>query len=303
MLEHFCVFAKRIFTFGGFQVSQLPKNIYCSLLTAFQDMLSQEFVVVEPILNLIKAVPGKLIIDDTSNPKYGLKQWTRKLKILTNSGYQDGYKILLFLWECDWGRIPIGFSFWHKGTKPLNELTLVGLSLLRNRYGLRPEAVLADAAFCTDKLMKRLEGYGWACVMRFKSNRKIGNSRVDKIIARGYGSEQGPLKNGVKVKVFRRKKRFFVCNRMLWDMAKVVAVYTKRWKVEEVFRALKQCIGLKGCQQHSMKAQAMYVLICLVLFTCLELNSDQSVYQTAQAVISGERTVESILDERILRSF
>jgi hypothetical protein len=39
--------------------------------------------------------------------------------------------------------------------------------------------------------------------MRCKNNRKLGNFRVDKAIARGYGSLQGPLKKGVKVKVFR----------------------------------------------------------------------------------------------------
>src|SRR5690606_5370890 len=129
----------------------------------------------------------------------------RKLKILNTSGYADGYKILLFLWECPLGRIPIGFAIWHKESRSLNELTLEVLSLLRNRYGLKPEAMLADGAFSTDKMLKRLEDYGWPTVMRFNQRRKLENMRLPKLIERGYGSTQGVLKNGAKVKVFRRK--------------------------------------------------------------------------------------------------
>lgn len=295
MLEHFPLFAKRLLDVGGFRVSKLPRNLYSNLLTAFSSLLEQPVVMINPLVRLAKRFgKGRLVIDDTCNPKYGLAQWTRKLKILTNGSYRQGYKILLFLWECEGGRIPLGFALWHKQTASLSELTLQGLSLLRNQYGLKPEAVVADGAFSTDKLLKRLEDYGWPCVMRFKGNRKLGEERVDKIIPRGYGSSQGQLKNGTKVKVFRRKSRFYVCNRMLWTMAKAVAVYTRRWKVEEVFRALKQCVGLAGCQQHSMRAQGLYVLMCFLLFTSLELYSGQSVYQTAQAVISGEVSLETI---------
>jgi len=141
-------------------------------------------------------------------------------------------------------------ALWHKGTKPLNDLTLEGLSLLRNHYHLKPEAVLADGAFSTDKLLKRLEGYGWATVMRCKRDRKFAGQRLDKAIARGYGSLQDRLKNGVKVKIFRRKTRFFVCNRMLWSMQKAITLYKRRWQIEDTFRALKICLPLNACQQH-----------------------------------------------------
>jgi hypothetical protein len=67
-----------------------------------------------------------LIIDDTANPKYGLKRWARKIKIIGTSGFEHGYKILLFLWECPLGRIPIGFALWPKESRSLNELLLEG---------------------------------------------------------------------------------------------------------------------------------------------------------------------------------
>lgn len=302
MIQAGVLFAKQILTFGGFKATRLPRWVFTVLLTAFSDMLAQEVVIMEPLLKLVKrSGKGILVIDDTSNPKYGLKNTARKLKILNTSGYADGYKILLFLWECKLGRIPIGFALWHKESRSLNELALEGLSLLRNRYAFKPEAVLADGAFSTDKMLKRLEDYGWPTVMRFNRRRKLENSRLTGLIPRGYGDLQGRLKNGVKVKVFRRKSRFFVCNRMLWKMQKAITLYKRRWKIEETFRALKTCLPLKGCQQHNMQAQTLYLFVVFLLFACLEITSGQSVYKAAQAVISGEMPLENILDTRIFR--
>jgi hypothetical protein len=300
MIQACMLFAKQILGLSGFKASGLPRRVIPDLLTAFGRLLEEDVVILEPLLRWVKrAGHGFLVVDDTTNPKYGLKEWTRKLKIVGTSGFEHGYKILLFLWECPLGRIPVGFALWHKQTGSITELTLRGLSLLRNRYRLKPEAVLADGAFSTDKLLKRLEDYGWPCVMRLRNNRKLGNLRVDKAIPRGYGDSQGRLKNGVKLKVFRRKNRFFACNRMLWSMQKAIDFYKRRWKIEETFRALKTCLPLNGCQQHSIQAQTLYLFFVFLLFACLESVSGQSVYKTAQAVISGEIQLENILDKRI----
>ena len=302
MIQASILFAKQILGLSGFKAGAIPRWAFTTLLTAFGEMLKQEIVILEPLLKLAKrSGKGILVIDDTTNPKYGLKEWTRKLKIVGTSGYEHGYKILLFLWECPLGRIPIAFALWHKETRPLNDLALTGLSLLRNKYTLKPEAVLADGAFSTDKLLKRLEGYNWATVMRCKRDRKFGGKRLDKAIARGYGSLQDRLKNGVKVKIFRRKSRFFVCNKMTWDMQKAVSLYKRRWKIEETFRALKTCLPLNGCQQHSMQAQVLYLFMAFLLFANLEIVSGTSVYKTAQAIISGEIELETILDKRIFK--
>jgi hypothetical protein len=298
MIQAFTIFAKQILDVGGFKVSSLPGWVLTALLTAFSQMLHQEVVIVLPLLKLSKRTgKGVLVVDDTTNPKYGLKEWARKMKIVGTSGFEHGYKILLFLWECDFGRIPIGFALWHKGSKSINELALTGFSLLRNRHKLKPEAVLFDGAFSTDKILKRLEDYGWPCVARFRNNRKLGNTGVQKLIARGYGEVLGKLKNGVKVKVFRRKSRFFVCNRMTWGMQKAVSLYKRRWKIEEVFRAMKGLLGLNRCQQHSMGAQALYLFVCFVLFACLEINTTHSVYKTAQTVISGQLDLQNLISQ------
>jgi len=61
------------------------------------------------------------------------------------------------------------------------------MSILRNRYQLRPKAVLADGAFSTDDMLKRLTDYGWPFVMLGRNNRTVSDSAVKRLIPRGYG--------------------------------------------------------------------------------------------------------------------
>jgi hypothetical protein len=240
-----------------------------------------------------------LVLDDTTNPKYGLQHFTRKVKLLTTGGFSFAYKVLLFLWRTPAGDYTVAVALWHRDTPSLNELALQGFSLLRNRYGFKPMSIIADAAFATDKLLKRLEDYGWPCVMRAKKNRKLDGTSVKRLIPRGYGYTQGELKNGVKLKVFRRKSHFLLCNRMLWDASKALSVYRMRWRIEEVFRVLKHCLKLKGCQQHSMRAQQVYVIMSLLLFYCLNGATGQSVYKAASSVNSGEINLEDLIQKRL----
>lgn len=138
------------------------------------------------------------------------------------------------------------------------------LSCLRNEYKLKPQVVLADGFFSTDKIIKRLVDYGWPLVFRWKSNRKLNNTRIKELIPRGYGDFQGYLKNGTKVKIFRRRNRFYETNRMLMTMQNIVKLYKSRWIIEETFRILKVCIGLKRCQQHSITLQELFIYCCFV---------------------------------------
>lgn len=294
------LYIKQIQSFGGFKVTELKNGIYKQLLTAFQDMLNHDVVMIPAFVNMAKTIPGKLILDDTSNPKYGLAKIAIKYKYLSTGGYHKGYKILLFLWDTGNIRIPIGFALYYKGSKSINELARKGLSLLRNTYELKPEVVLADGAFLTDETAKLLTDYGWVFVMRFNKARTLSKTPIRKLIPRGYGTAIGNLKNGTKLKTIRRKDRFYTCNRMLWDTKKILKTYALRWKVEETFRVLKSCIGLNRCQQHSLDSQAIYIFMCLVLFTCAEWIKNDSIYKVLKKGFFEELDVENWLKNEIL---
>jgi transposase len=166
---------------------------------------------------------------------------------------------------------------------------------LRNQYHLKPILTLGDGGYGSQEIMKRVTDYGWSYISRFKCNQKLSDKWIGHQIPRGYGEAIGFLENQTKVKVIRHKNHFLQCNRMSWDSMKIRRLYAHRWHVEEVFRILKSCLNLSGCQQHSMHRQALYVLLCCVALACLELYPSQSAYATRQAVISGNLNPKILL--------
>lgn len=298
MIQALTAFAKQLLVSGGFKVSEFPPKAYRELLKGLERLQEEQLIILPGMIELVKAHPGYLVADDTKNPKYGLKHRVKKLKILTNGATRMGYEIVLLLWIVPgFGRFPLGFALSHKGTDSPAELVLQGMGLLRNRHDLRPKAILADGAFSTDGMLKRLTDYGWVFVMQGRNNRLVSGLAVKRLIPRGYGEAEGFLKNGVKLKVVRDRKHFLFCNRMLLERHVIQALYRLRWKIEEVFRVLKSGIGLGGCQQHSMRAQGIFVSACLLLFSHLEIVSDGKPYAALASVISGDLKPETLICE------
>jgi hypothetical protein len=296
MLTMFAVLVQRILITGGLKMNTLPAKYYRDLLTAAERLTKEPVVLIESLVELAKIFPGRLILDDTANPKYArLKGLSAQLFIPSTGGYCHGYRILLFLWETGGLRFPIGFALSHAGSDKLTELALQGFSLLRNQYQLKPTDVLGDGGYGSQEIMKRLTDYGWPYISRFKCNQNLSGKWIGRHIPRGYGEASGLLENNTKVKVIRYKSHFLQCNRMSWDSAKIRSLYTHRWNIEEVFRILKSCLNLSGCQQHAMHRQAFYVMLCCIALACLELYPNQSPYAIRRAVMSGELNPEILL--------
>lgn len=300
-MEGIRIFINKLLESGNFRSSEIPSKYYGELLTEFKKLKDNDVVMIPSLIKLCKGLSVKLIVDDTNNPKYGLKNYVRTLKNLKTSGYHKGYKIVLFLCEIADHRIPIGFALWHKDSPSPNDLAMAGFSRLRNHFDFKPDVILADGSYSADKVEKQLTDYGWRFVFRWRKSRNLGGDKITKQIPRGYGSFQGYLENGVKVKVFRREKRFYISNRMLWDMKKIVKLYKKRWTIEEVFKILKSQIGINRCQQHSLKSQELFLWMCMIAFSYLERTSKDignSIYKTKSNVIFQNVNIDnSILKE------
>jgi hypothetical protein len=290
-------YAAQLLSVGGFRATQLPRKVYQELLTAFSEETQKPVVFLKPLVNLAKLVEGCLIVDDTSNPQYGLGCWSRTLFSPATKGYRSGYKIILFLWRWKYGTFPIGFGLWHAQSPKLTELFLEGMSQLRNQFHLRPEQVLFDGAYFSNDIAKRLDDYGWTFISRFSKGRTLSDVPIKHHIPRGYGQTQGTLANGVKLNVVRRKGYFVATNRMLWSAETILHTYKARWKVEECFRVLKSCLKLNGCQQHSMQAQVIYLCVCLLLCASQALHLNQSPYSAFQQVLSGKAHLDTVLSE------
>ena len=58
---------------------------------ALSELKKKDIVLIPQFIRLAKKTKGRLIIDDTNYPKYGLKTHARKLKNLKTSGYADAF--------------------------------------------------------------------------------------------------------------------------------------------------------------------------------------------------------------------
>ncbi|MEI7475098.1 MAG: transposase [bacterium] len=299
MLEHVVEFVNKIISYGGFKRSEFSNKAYASLLTSVEEISKHDLVMISSLIKRYKNVRGKLIIDTTDNPKYGLKDVAIKMKNLSNGGYRKGFKIVLFLYKMEDKTIPLGFALIYKGSKKLEALVLKALSILRNTYKLKPQIVLADVGFSTQEIIKRLNNYGYGFVIKGKRTYSLDKKQIKKQIPRGYGSKIGKLNNGVKVNTIRRKNRVFITNRVSLTSEEVLQYYGERWKIEEVFRVLKSCMGLNRCQQHSIKAQALYTFGCLTAYSILETIKTSSIYQAFASVILGDIVIDNSIIERL----
>lgn len=285
MLDPVGCFVQQMVNLHAFRISLFPRQAYQASLTAIHTYEKQHIILLPDVIKRAKACPGCLIVDDTGVEKYGLKNECRVLFNHASKQYGHGYKLLLFLWHCEEGYLPLGFALWSNDSPALTELTLSGFSLLRNKYHLKGLMVLADAYFFNGKTTKRLDDYGWGFIMRCQKNRKLDNLSVRHLIPRGYGQATGHLPNGVTVQVIRHAGHFLASNRKLLCRKQLQALYKLRWAIEETFRFLKTTLGLTRCQQRTMRAQGIFVGLCLQTLARLQQGLGQLSCKALQTVI------------------
>jgi len=109
LIESTNLIINHILKIGNYRSSEIPQKYFKELLTALSELKKKDIVLIPQFIRLAKKTDGRLIIDDTNYPKYGLKKYARKLKNLKTSGYEDGFKIFFFLWESSGHRILLGF--------------------------------------------------------------------------------------------------------------------------------------------------------------------------------------------------
>lgn len=303
MLNVITEFVNKILSFGKFKRNEISDKLYNKLLTSFKEVLKHDVVMISAVINKVKHVKGILIVDTTDNPKYGLKDIAIKMKNLSNGGYSKGFKIVLFLYKVNNKTYPLGFALIHKESKSQEKLVPSALSRLRNEFKLKPEMVVADAGFSTLETIKRLNNYGWGFVMKTKKSYKLGNKKIKHQLQTGYGSKIDFLSNRVKVKVVRRPNRVFITNRVSLTNEKVLEYYGERWTIEEAFRFLKSCIGLNRCQQHTIRAQGIYIFGCFLSYSVIEQIRDKlklTAYKVSKLLYSGDITIDKSIIKEVL---
>jgi hypothetical protein len=96
-----------------------------------------------------------------------------------------------------------------------------------------------------------------------------------------YWHAVGYLSGGLKVRVVRHRRKYYVTNRLTLPAKEVRAQYRKRQEVEEVSRVLKSQLSLEACQAgyrrrgadpapSPSRAQEHHIALCLVAYLVVE---------------------------------
>ena len=226
----------------------VPKVTHDQFTRFLRKELELQILIWQCIEHFPEINKGYLLIDDSWLPKC-VSNIFELVKIVYSGKFKrkmPGITIVFVLWTDGNIRIPVGLRIWKRGGKTKPELALEMLSNLRNRKRLKPDYVVFDAHYATEKILKLLDGYGWRYVCNIPKSRTLDDKAVKHHLMGGYGSVIGKAWYGGKVRVFREKSKFYLTNRLTLTREQVKEVYHYRVIIEEVFRLLKQECGFVG---------------------------------------------------------
>lgn len=157
--------------------------------------------------------------------------------------------------------IPLYYEVYQKGGPSRIKLALRILSKVRNSLRLKPRAILFDSWYANWKIFKRISDYGWMFVSQLKKNRIVDGKQIREHCFTPYQSHIGNLKRGLKVKVCRNLRKFFICNRITIDRKTILEIYNIRQMIEQFFKDLKSNFGLCDLSMHSAIAWLNHILL------------------------------------------
>jgi hypothetical protein len=181
----------------------------------------------------------------------------------------------------------MGIRIWRKGGPSKVELA-IGLLGQAQRRGLQPAYVLADSWYAAAQILNLLDSWGWQCVMRLKSNRKLDKHSLRTRWPQRYGQSRGKL-SGVEhaVLVVKDGRRYWGTNALTLTPRAVKAHYSHRQQIEETFRLLKQEFGWGNCSCQKQQAQWAHLhlgLYALLLTQQTAFARGQTIYAFRQSL-------------------
>ena len=202
-----------------------------------------------------------------------------------NSDFIQGISLTVLLWSDGIKNMPIKFMVYEKDEngKPIktkNEFALESLQYAL-KLGIRPSKVCFDSKYASNNLLNWLNSNKLIYFSQLASNRSFNGKQLKMRRFQPY-TEQGILK-GVKhkVNVTKHCKRYYVTNMTDTRITsqQIVKEYRLRWKIEVLFRNLKQLCHLEECQSKRTITQKHYVYACIQALMLLEKQNKRSLYE------------------------
>ena len=216
---------------------------------------------------------GYIIIDETDVDKsFGDKipclGWIYSHR---KNKYIFGLHIVVIVWTNTKITIPLGWKIYKKDCG----ITKIDLAMQLIQYCLftlkiKPKAFHFDSFYASETLLKYLINHNQAFYSQLPKNRKLNNKALMQMNnGRPYWQERGVIRGGIHVQVVKNRRKYYVTNAIVITRDEQLATYKIRWKIEEVFRFVKQELGFERCQSHSLTGQNNHFGTCFYLYATL----------------------------------
>lgn len=223
---------------------------------------------------------GYFIIDDTVVEKPYSEMLSEAAWVYSGKRKKTvfGISVVMLIWTDGHIRIPLMYRVWRKGGLSKFELALELLSYARNRLKLKPDYVLFDSWYPSEKILKRIRDYGWYFVCRLKKNRKFESAQLKNYRHQPYWTETGYLSGGIRVFVVKYRRKYYATNRLSLNPKEIRRIYKIRQQIEEVFKLLKSHLNIEKCQSGYQRkkfsprqiSQEHHIVLCLTAFLIIE---------------------------------
>lgn len=217
---------------------------------------------------------GYLIIDETDIDK----SFAKNIKGLSwlfshrKNTYIFGYHLVVICWTNTRITIPIAWKIYNKE----NGKTKIDLALELIRYclfslGIKPKAFLFDSFYASERLLKYLINHNQTFYSQLPKNRKLNQIQLNLWNhGRPYWVGSGVIKGSIKVQIIRNRRKYYVTNNIGITRKEQLKIYKIRWKIEEIFRFVKQELGFEQCQVKSLQGQNNHFGVCFYLYATLQ---------------------------------
>jgi len=217
---------------------------------------------------------GYIIIDETDVDKsFGEKVpclgWIYSHR---KNKYIFGLHIVVMVWTNEKVTIPLGWKIYKKDcgiTKIDLAMELITYCLFTPR--IQPKAFLFDSFYASETLLKYLIHHKQTFYSQLPKNRKLNNQALSQWNkGRPYWQEVGVIRGGIRVQVVKNRRKCYVTNAIGISRKEQLQTYKIRWKIEEVFRFVKQELGFERCHVTSLTGQNNHFGTCFYLYALLQ---------------------------------
>jgi putative transposase len=262
--------------------------VYLSLKTGIShDVFTRGLQKRYPWKELLKSLTNKelldngyLIFDETDIDKSfaGIIQGLSWLFSHRKNKYIFGYHLVVIAWTNNTITIPLAWKIYQKDSgKTKIDLALELIQYCLSTLNIHPKAWLFDSFYSAEDILKFLNEHNQKFYSQLQKNRLLDFENLKNINnGRPYWTKTGLIKGKIEVQVVKNRRKYYVTNDLGVPRQEQLATYKIRWKIEEIFRFVKQSLGFERCQSQSLIAQHNHFGICFWLYGILQDNTEKT---------------------------